>query len=156
MKILIFISIVLLFSGCNKDPIVEDYREPFIGWFHFTTIRKGVSMCYDSSATCIDGWEIVCSDTSFIASEVEKSDTNRLKIYFGDNILKEDFNDNTIKQITYPVLSHDGELSLSGYSGEIRYFTGYFIGYDTLVLAIRPAGGIGSFVKFEVTGIREK
>ncbi len=155
MKVLYYIVIVLFFLGCKKEPIKEDYREPYTGLFNFTTIEKGISMCYDSSATCIDGWETVIIATSFISSSVESIDTNRIGIKFGNGIIGTDDKDSVMEQTIYPILLPDGELSLPEYPIGAGYFKGYYIGFDTLILDIRFGYGIGAYKKFEVLGVRE-
>lgn len=155
MKALIFICIVLLLSGCKKEPRDEDYRKPYTGFYKFTTVRKGISMCYEPSSTCVDGWEVVNSDTSLITSEIEKFDTNRLKIQFGEGIIGKDDKDSVWEQTVYPILLSNGELSLPEYPIGAGYFKGYFNGNDTLILDIQFGYGIGSYTKYEVMGIRE-
>lgn len=148
---------ILLLLSCEKTPIEEDYRDNYTGIFYFTTIGQGISMCYDSSTTCINGWEIVNSDTTFINSEVELVDSNRLKILFGDGIIGKDDKGNIIDQTINPILFADGELSLPEYPiGGHNMFLGNYFGFDTICMTLQFGYGIGSYLKFEVTGIREK
>jgi hypothetical protein len=147
---------ILLSSSCNKEPIEEDYRVNYTGYFNFITIEQGISMCYDSSSACIDGWEIVNTDTSYITTEVVLADTNRLKIKFGEGIIGENDNDSLIAQTINPILMADGELSLPEYPiGGHNKFSGNYFGFDTIRMDFQFGFGIGSYKKFEVIGVRE-
>ena len=159
MKRSIFLSVVFLFAiSCEKEnPQTEkDYRTPYTGVFKFTSANSTMVMCYDTVFPCIDGWKEINMDTNNIVSDVEKYDTNRIKIQFGDSIIGVDDRGDTVYQTIYPILSINGDLSLPEYPiGGHNYFTGFFKGHDTVEINIQFGYGIGGYDKYKIIGIRE-
>jgi hypothetical protein len=162
MKPILFIFIFLIFLGCNKDsdesnlPNKIDYREAYLGEFTFTTIRTVVSMCYNSSDTCINGWAKYTYKPTILKSLVEPVGTNKLNIKYGDGILGY-YNNKPIIQTFTPEISSTGELSYPEYpSLSYNIFEGYYKGKDTIIINIQYGGGIGIYSKYEITGIRNK
>lgn len=157
MKKIIFIFLLTLpFLGCKKkDNNKEDYRNSYIGTFNFMTIKRTIVMCYDSSSDCIDGWKEINKDTNNIISDIEKHNTNRIKIQFGDSIIGVNDKGDTIYQTIYPILSINGVLSLPEYPiGGHNNFTGFFKEHDTVEISIQFGYGIGGYDKYEIIGLR--
>lgn len=161
MKGIHLILFLLLFSGCEKDNIPEDldYRDPYTGSFFFTSIKSVISMCYDSSSTCIDGWEVFSTDTTYRISDIIKHDSCQIEFQFAnDNIGY--YNGSPINLVIYPILNKDGELiSTSDFAQpgiRTRDFRGNFCGKDTLEIYFEfGTGGMGAYYIYEILGIRE-
>jgi len=154
-KVEIFAGVILilfLFTNCSKDE--PDFRNPFTGEFNFTTVSYTRSMCYDTSATCIDGWANYNYSTAHLTTEVEKYEKNKLKIHFGDGTIG-NYNDSTYKEIIYPVLLPGGEFQLQDFpSGAHNYFKGGFRGNDTIQIDLHFGFLIGGYTVYKVTGVR--
>jgi len=158
---LILIYPAIIHTGCEKDnpPEVPDYRDPYTGKFSLTTIEKVISMCYDPSPTCIDGWEVLFCDTIYKTSEITRHDSCKIEIPFGEGNLGY-YNDTPILRTIYPEINVNGELDgqhdLFNVETRTRNFQGNFKGHDTLYVYFEfSSGGMGSYMKFEITGIRE-
>ncbi|MBN1927651.1 MAG: hypothetical protein JW798_17585 [Prolixibacteraceae bacterium] len=152
-----YLILILLFCiGCPDEPIEYDYREPYLGEFNFTTTRKAIGMCYNNSDTCIDGWTYRIMYIKNLTSCIEPLDSNRLTIKFGDDIIGIDDHRDTVSQTITPILLPEGVLSLPEYPPGAGYFTGNYVGYDTILLDIQFGYGIGGYTRYEVTGIRNK
>ncbi|MFW5822749.1 MAG: hypothetical protein ACOCU7_05115 [Tangfeifania sp.] len=151
------ISLIVLFcliTTCKKEK--TDYRLPYTGNFEITTFKNVVSMCYDSSASCIDGWETIRMDTTTMNSFIEAVNKNRLDIEFGTNEIGR-YNDSIYKEIFYPIISSEGEMTLPEYPrGGHNFFEGFFFGYDTLIMNFHYGFGIGGYRQHEITGIRKQ
>lgn len=117
MKKIIIVLFVFLFMDCTKedDSKNEDYRNAYTGSFNFTTVKNTIVMCYDSSATCIDGWHEYQIDTSYLSSIVEKKDSNKLIIKFGNGIIYQYNNDSVYGQTIDPIISLNVTMSLPDY-----------------------------------------
>lgn len=149
----------MIIMGCTKPHDDYDYRALYTGEFTFTTIQKDYDMCYDSSSNCIDGWSILC-DTSFYTSNVGIIDSNKLEVQFGEKIFyiknPNHYDSDTLYQTFNLIVYPNGNLDFPDYEDfNLRYFNGYYIGYDTIFMDMRfGLGGIGSYTKYEITGIR--
>lgn len=158
MKKIIFVFLLILpFLGCEKkDNNEADYRNPYIGIFNFTTIKRTIVMCNDSSPECIDGWRILNCDTTQYISSISKNDTERIKIQFGDDIIGVDDNDSIINQTIFPIISKIGDLTLPEYpKGGHNKFEGSYIGYDTIKINLQFGYQIGGYDEYEIIGIRD-
>ena len=112
-------------------------------------------MCYDSSTSCVNGWKILRIDTTVMETVIEMINDDRLEIQFGTSEIGK-YNDSVYKEIFYPVISSDGELSLPEYpKGGHNFFEGYFTGYDTLIMSFHYGFGIGGYRQYKVTGVRK-
>ena len=153
----ILILIFIAFScEIENSKEYEDYREPYTGLFMFTTVKSTRVMCYDTVLPCIDGWKEINIDINTIIREVEKNDTNRIKIQFGDSIIGVDDRGDTMNQTIYPILSSNGDLTLPEYPiGGHNNFSGFYKGYDTIELNLQFGYGIGGYNKYKITGIRD-
>jgi hypothetical protein len=158
MKRSVFYSIIVLLAiSCEKDtaPTEEDYRTPYTGLFTFTTVKSTMVMCYDTVFPCVDGWKEIDIDTNIIISAVEKNETDRIKIKFGDSIIGIDDKGNTIRQTIYPKLLSNGALVLPEYPvGGHNRFTGLYKGYDTIEINLQFGYGMGGYDKYKILGIR--
>jgi len=159
MRKLIFLIVVVSFISCEKknDSEKEDIIKPYTGLFNFKTTKIVVSMCDGLSSTCIDGWEEICLDTSYITTNVKEYDTNKLVVQFGNDTIGKTDNDSIITQTIHPTVSLNGTFSLPNYPiGGHNSFQGYYIGLDTIIISIKYGGLIGMYNKYEVIGIRKK
>ncbi len=112
-------------------------------------------MCYDTVFPCINGWKEINIDTTLLISVVDKQDTNRIKIQFGNSIIGVDDRGDTISQTLYPILSLKGDLTLPEYPiGGHNNFTGFYKGHDTIKIHLQFGYGIGGFDKYKILGIR--
>lgn len=118
-------------------------------------------MCHDSSQCCANGWTFISDTTSFI-SQIKPKDSNKLEIQFGSGIFyiknPNHYDSDTLYQKFDLTLSSNGNLDFPDHEDfNLRYFNGYYIGYDTIFMEMRfGLSGIGSYTKYEITGIRSK
>jgi len=150
--IFLFIAALCIY-GCDKEK--EDYRTPYTGVFKFTTVSSTVVMSYDKISSCTVGWEEVNVDTTYITTEVEKVDINRLKIQFGNALIGISDVGDTITQTICPILSSNGDLTLPEYPvGGHNRFIGSFKGYDTIVIEIQYGCWVGGYDKYKIIGVK--
>jgi hypothetical protein len=161
MRVLYLILIILPITGCERDNGTGkgDFRDPYTGSFHLTSIKHIMELCYDSSSTCIDGWGVLRTDTSFIQSEIKKYDSNKIEFQFANGNIGT-YNGNPVLPIIYPILNEKGELITHidfAYPGMgTRFFQGNFNGHDTLEVFFEfYTGGLGTYFRYEILGIRE-
>ena len=159
-----WLSILLLITTIcceSKDEIeLHDYRDPYTGLFKFRIINSIVSMCYDTSELCINGWKEWNIDTGYFTSYIEKYDTNRLSLAFGDDTMYPYYEGTELIYLTQkinPVISRDGILSLQEFhAGSHNNFDGYFTGFDKITIKIQTGGLIGGYDNYDIEGILEE
>ncbi len=159
MKRSILLVVLSLYTfGCEKGnvPHEEDFRTPYAGLFKLTTVKSTMVMCYDTLFPCIDGWKPINIDTNHVINEVEKYDTNRMKIEFGNSIIGVDDKGDTISKTIYPIISSNGDLSLPEFPyGGHNSFSGFYKGHDTIEINLQFGYGIGGYDTYKIVGIRE-
>ncbi len=154
MKLPYLAICILLLGGCerNIDPGQNDYRNQYTGIFSFTTIEKVIAMCYDSSSTCTDGWQVWAIDTNYFTSEISKYDSNNLKIQFGDGNF---VSIGEISQVIYPEINLNAELTYQG--DRTRNFKANLINKDSLQMSFEfSLSGMGGYFTYEISGSRKE
>ena len=153
MKKIIFVLILISFVvSCKKPPIDEfDYRDPYTGKFHFTTLHNVIAMCYDEP-DCIDGWRVIQRDTVQYWSNVLKEGCERMKMHLWDST---DVRLGKAYHAIVPIIDQNGLLQLPEYSSATYpCFRGAYIGKDTINIYFQIGGLIGGYDKYEITGVR--
>jgi hypothetical protein len=154
---LFFLLVSIGLASCETPMVEEDYRDPFEGTFHFTTVHRTIAMCYPPSPTCVDGWHTIYTDTSNLVSYVEASGLDRIYVEFGTDTIGTGQNPNNLfTQAIFPLITETGVLTLPEYDGCCHdSFEGEYTSLDTINITITHGHQSGGYQRYDVIGIRE-